>query len=155
VSHIHRDPDLLRPSNAHPSSPIAPSSTKVFAPRRRSIAKLDSPPLQSSTLHVQRKRDRSDTDNLRERSVSVRISQARGDEDDMLLGKGYSWKAARARLPPSRHLVHTLRNPRFLMSVGLVALVIILVRSLGPAAGDVQRYACLGWKTARLEHNLT
>lgn len=58
----------------------------------------------------------------------------------MLAGKGYSWKAAQAKLPPSRHLVHTARNPKFLLSVGLLAAVILLWRSMGSATGELQRY---------------
>jgi hypothetical protein len=138
-------PRIFRVAIASPSRP-------AFALRRSGAptAKLDSsPPPRSSTLHVQRKR--SNTDNLRERSVSVRISQARGEDEDtpnggksspisMLMAKGYSWKATKARLPQPRHVVHMLKNPRFLLSLGFFALVVLLWRSVGPAAGDVQRY---------------
>jgi hypothetical protein len=107
---------------------------------------MDSPPPKTPTLHVQRKR--SNTDNLRERSVSVRISQARGDGEDtshtgrsspieMLLGKGYSWKSAKARLPPSRQFTHAARNPRFLLTLGVVTLFVMLWRSLN--SPEVQR----------------
>jgi hypothetical protein len=58
----------------------------------------------------------------------------------MLVGKGYSWKAAKARLPPSRQIIHTVRNPRFLLSLGLVTAVVLLWRSMGSAAGEMQRY---------------
>jgi hypothetical protein len=58
----------------------------------------------------------------------------------MLVGKGYSWKAAKARLPPSRQVLHTIRNPRFLLSIGLLTAVVLLWRSVGSAAGEVQRY---------------
>lgn len=87
---------------------------------------------------------------MRARSSSIRLSQARGEDVDkepparspltMLAGKGYSWKAAQAKLPPSRHLVHTARNPKFLLSVGLLAAVILLWRSMGSATGELQRY---------------
>jgi hypothetical protein len=59
----------------------------------------------------------------------------------MLVGKGYSWKAAKARLPPSRAVWHTVRNPRFLLSLGVVSIIILLWRSMGSAAGEMQRYA--------------
>jgi len=81
----------------------------------------------------------------------VRLSQARGDEEHkahgssrtgvtMLIGKGYSWKAARARLPPPRHVLNTARNPKLLLTFGLFTLLVLAWRSLGSAAGEVQRY---------------
>jgi hypothetical protein len=83
--------------------------------------------------------------------VSVRISQARGDEDEkvhtgsgspieMLVGKGYSWKVAKSRLPPSRQVIHIVKNPRFLLLFGLLTAVVLLWQSFGSAAGEVQRY---------------
>ncbi|KAH6093520.1 hypothetical protein HBI65_136630 [Parastagonospora nodorum] len=64
----------------------------------------------------------------------------------MLLGKGYTWKTAKTRLPPSRQLLHSLRNPRFLSGFGLFTLFIVLWRSLSPMAGEVQRsrFSCFG-----------
>ncbi|KAF2467125.1 uncharacterized protein BDR25DRAFT_267999 [Lindgomyces ingoldianus] len=63
----------------------------------------------------------------------------------MLVPKGgYSWKAARARLPPTRVVFHILRNPRFLLSVGLVSIIVLLWRSMGSAAGEMQRFYCWG-----------
>jgi hypothetical protein len=62
----------------------------------------------------------------------------------MLVGKGYSWKAAKARLPPSRAVWHTVRNPRFLLSLGVVSIIILLWRSMGSAAGEMQRFYCWG-----------
>lgn len=59
----------------------------------------------------------------------------------MLAGKRYSWKAAKARLPPSRQVISTVRNPRFLISIGLVTAIVLLWRSMGSAAGEMQRYA--------------
>jgi hypothetical protein len=113
-----------------------------------STTKLDSPPPRQSTLRILR--PRSNTDTLRARSVSVRISQARGEEGEqghrfgspfkMLVPKGYSWKATKARLPPSRQIIHTIRNPRFLLPLTLFVALVLLWRSLGSAAGDVQRY---------------
>jgi hypothetical protein len=62
---------------------------------------------------------------------------------NMLAGKGYSWKAAKARLPPSRQVIHAVRNPKFLVSVGLIAAIVLLWRSMGSAAQEVQRYVTL------------
>ncbi|KAF2117766.1 Anp1-domain-containing protein [Lophiotrema nucula] len=62
----------------------------------------------------------------------------------MLAGKGYSWKAARSRLPPTRAFWHILRNTRFLISIGLVSVIILLWRSMGSAAGEMQRFYCFG-----------
>ncbi|KAF2833628.1 hypothetical protein CC86DRAFT_339058 [Ophiobolus disseminans] len=62
----------------------------------------------------------------------------------MLLGKGYSWKAARARLPPPRHVVNVVRNPKVLLTFGVMALILVLWQSLGSAAGEVQRFYCFG-----------
>ncbi|PSN63889.1 hypothetical protein BS50DRAFT_637225 [Corynespora cassiicola Philippines] len=62
----------------------------------------------------------------------------------MLAGKGYSWKAASQRLPPSKQILHMARNPRFLLSFGLVTIIILLWRSMGSAAGEMQRFYCWG-----------
>ncbi|KAF2872553.1 Anp1-domain-containing protein [Massariosphaeria phaeospora] len=62
----------------------------------------------------------------------------------MLVGKGYSWKAAKARLPPSRQLWHILRNPRTLFAIGAATILILLWQSMGSAAGEMQRFYCWG-----------
>ncbi|KAF2269205.1 hypothetical protein CC78DRAFT_487550 [Lojkania enalia] len=62
----------------------------------------------------------------------------------MLASKGYSWKAARSRLPPTRAFWHIARTPRFLLSIGLVSIIILLWRSMGSAAGEMQRFYCFG-----------
>ncbi|KAF2127364.1 glycosyltransferase family 62 protein [Dothidotthia symphoricarpi CBS 119687] len=62
----------------------------------------------------------------------------------MLSSKGYSWKAARARLPPYRQVLHTVRNPKFLLSLGLCTAVLLLWRSMGSAAGEMQKFHCWG-----------
>jgi hypothetical protein len=36
-------------------------------------------------------------------------------------------------------VMHTARNPRFLLSLGLVTAVVLLWRSMGSAAGEMQR----------------
>jgi hypothetical protein len=57
----------------------------------------------------------------------------------MLAEKGYSWKAASARLPPSRQVWHIIRNPRVLLAVGVVSIVVLMWRSMGSAAGEMQK----------------
>ncbi|PVI07867.1 glycosyltransferase family 62 protein [Periconia macrospinosa] len=62
----------------------------------------------------------------------------------MLVGKDASWKAARARLPPTRQLWHMLRSSRALLVLGIFALVTILWRSMGSDAAEMQRFYCWG-----------
>ncbi|OCK93933.1 glycosyltransferase family 62 protein [Cenococcum geophilum 1.58] len=63
----------------------------------------------------------------------------------MLLPKGgYSWKAARARLPPSRALWHFLTRTRFLLFVAIAGIIILLWRGLSGTAGEMQRFYCWG-----------
>lgn len=134
-------------------SPVAP-----FA-HRATTTTLATPQCPSPPLHTQRQR--RDTGDIRARSSSIRISQARGeDEEDrqpesfaslkmlpqMVAGKGgYSWKAAKARLPPYRQLAHTARSPRFLVPLAIVTAIVLLWRSMGTAASEVQRYAQYPW----------
>jgi hypothetical protein len=59
----------------------------------------------------------------------------------MLLGKGgVSWKAARARLPPSRAVVHFLTRTRLLLLVAIAAIIMLFWRSLSGTAEEMQRY---------------
>lgn len=106
-------------------------------------------------MHSQREASNSDNKYMRARSASVRLSQARGDDGDkqpvggaskldMLAAKGCSWKAVRARLPPTRQVVHTVRRPRVLLGVALLTAVVLLWRSMGSAAGEMQRFHCWG-----------
>ncbi|KAF2035564.1 hypothetical protein EK21DRAFT_54012 [Setomelanomma holmii] len=62
----------------------------------------------------------------------------------MLISKGYSWKVAKSRLPPSRQLLHTIRNPRILLLCGLITAAVLIWQSMGSAAGEVQRFYCFG-----------
>ncbi|CAI6338304.1 unnamed protein product [Periconia digitata] len=62
----------------------------------------------------------------------------------MIVGKGSSWKAARARLPPSRQLWHMLRSTKTLVAFASFALVVILWRSIGSDAAEMQRFYCWG-----------
>jgi hypothetical protein len=58
----------------------------------------------------------------------------------MLADKGYSWRAAKARLPPSRQIVTTLRSRKFLLTLAAITSVVLLWRSMGSAAGEMQKY---------------
>ncbi|KAF2745639.1 glycosyltransferase family 62 protein [Sporormia fimetaria CBS 119925] len=62
----------------------------------------------------------------------------------MLVAKGYSWKAARARLPPSRQIWHVLRSTQFLVAAIVLTVVVLSWRSMGSAAGEIQRFYCFG-----------
>lgn len=64
----------------------------------------------------------------------------------MVAGKsGYSWKAARARIPPYRQISHAVRSPRFLVPLAIVTAIVLLWRSMGTAASEVQRYEQRLW----------
>lgn len=64
----------------------------------------------------------------------------------MVAGKGgYSWKAAKARIPPYRQIAHTVRSPRFLVPLAIVTAIVLLWRSMGTAASEVQRYGQFLW----------
>lgn len=91
------------------------------------------------------------------RSSSIRLSQAREGDDKtetaagggapslkMLAGKGYSWKSARAKLPPTRAFAHAIRNPRFQLSFGILVILLLIWRSMGPTASEMQRFYCFG-----------
>lgn len=59
----------------------------------------------------------------------------------MLLPKGgVTWKSTRARLPPSRAVVHFFTKSRFLLVLALVAIVIVLWRGIASSASEMQRY---------------
>lgn len=58
----------------------------------------------------------------------------------MVAGKGgYSWKAAKARIPPYRQVSNTVRSPRVLVPLAIVTAIVLLWRSMGSAASEVQR----------------
>jgi hypothetical protein len=58
----------------------------------------------------------------------------------MLADKTYSWRAAKARLPPSRQVLTTIRSRKFLLVLAAITSVILLWRSMGSAAGEMQKY---------------
>ena len=130
------------------SPTVAPSA------HRATTSTLATPQSPSPPLHTQR--ERRNTGDIRARSSSIRISQARGEEEEdtqpagfvglkmlpqMVAGKGgYSWKAAKARIPPYRQITHTVRSPRVLVPLAIVTAIVLLWRSMGSAASEVQRY---------------
>ena len=64
----------------------------------------------------------------------------RGRDLNMLLPKGgVNWKAAKARLPPSRAIWNFLTRTRFLLFVVLVGVVILIWNGLRGTAGEMQR----------------
>jgi len=50
-----------------------------------------------------------------------------------------NWKAARARLPPSRAIWNYLTRTRFLLFVAVAGIVILVWNGLSGTAGDIQR----------------
>jgi hypothetical protein len=72
----------------------------------------------------------------------------------MLLPKGgVTWKSARARLPPWRAIIVLLTRTRFLISLAITGLVILLWRGISSSAAEMQKYvngqwvfkACVPW----------
>ena len=60
----------------------------------------------------------------------------------MLLPKGgLNWKAAQARLPPSRAVYSFVFRVRFLLTVAIVGTILLFWRSVTSSAADMQRYA--------------
>ncbi|OKL59142.1 hypothetical protein UA08_05767 [Talaromyces atroroseus] len=63
----------------------------------------------------------------------------------MLLPKGgVNWKAARARLPPWRAIIVLLTRTRFLVSIAVTGLVILLWRGISSSAAEMQSFYCYG-----------
>ncbi|KAK5008014.1 hypothetical protein LTR28_004540 [Elasticomyces elasticus] len=63
----------------------------------------------------------------------------------MLLPKGgITWKSTKARLPPSRAVWYFLTRTRFLLSVALGGIIILLWRGLSGTAEEMQRFYCFG-----------
>ncbi|KAF3032297.1 hypothetical protein E8E12_002637 [Didymella heteroderae] len=142
------------------TAPLATVNVTTFATsaHRATTTTLASPESPSPPLHTQRQR--RNTGDIRARSSSIRISQARGEEAEdkqpagfaslkmlpqMVAGKGgYSWKAAKARIPPYRQITNTVRSPRFLVPLAIITAIVLLWRSMGSAASEVQRFYCFG-----------
>jgi hypothetical protein len=58
----------------------------------------------------------------------------------MLLPKsGVTWKSAKAKLPPARAIWVILTRTRFLLSVALVGIIVLLWRGISTSASEMQR----------------
>ncbi|EEA27962.1 hypothetical protein TMatcc_003730 [Talaromyces marneffei ATCC 18224] len=63
----------------------------------------------------------------------------------MLLPKGgVNWKSARSRLPPWRAVLILLTRTRFLVSIAVVGLVVLLWRGISSSAAEMQSFYCYG-----------
>lgn len=63
----------------------------------------------------------------------------------MLLPKGgVTWKSAKARLPPWRAILVLLTRTRFLVSLAVTGLVILLWRGISRSASEMQNFYCYG-----------
>ncbi|KAL1983210.1 hypothetical protein VTN96DRAFT_384 [Rasamsonia emersonii] len=73
----------------------------------------------------------------------------------MLLPKGgVTWKSARARLPPWRAVVVLLTRPRFLVSVAVAGLIILLWRGISKSAAEMQNFYCYGSSKSPMEMSI-
>lgn len=75
----------------------------------------------------------------------------------MLLPKGgVTWKSAKAQLPPTRAIWVFLTRTRFLLSVALAGIVLLLWRGVSTSASEMQRLGISypdfdeGWKCIRV-----
>ena len=57
-----------------------------------------------------------------------------------MLADKSSWRAAKAQLPPSRQILTTIRSRKFLLALAAITSVILLWRSMGSAAAEMQKY---------------
>lgn len=58
----------------------------------------------------------------------------------MLLPKGgVTWKSTRAKLPPYRAIAHFFARSRFLLVLGLIAILVVLWRGITSSASEMQR----------------
>ncbi|EAW10150.1 ANP1/MMN9/VAN1 family protein [Aspergillus clavatus NRRL 1] len=72
----------------------------------------------------------------------------------MLLPKGgVTWKSARARLPPWRAVV-VLTRPRFLISLALTGILILLWRGISKSASGMQSFYCYGPSKSPMEMSI-
>ncbi|KAL1968794.1 hypothetical protein VTN77DRAFT_1155 [Rasamsonia byssochlamydoides] len=73
----------------------------------------------------------------------------------MLLPKGgVTWKSARARLPPWRAVVVLLTRTRFLVSVAVTGLIILLWRGISKSAAEMQNFYCYGSSKSPMEMSI-
>ncbi|CAF9904800.1 MAG: hypothetical protein HETSPECPRED_004791 [Heterodermia speciosa] len=63
----------------------------------------------------------------------------------MLLPKGgVTWKSAKARIPPSRAIIHYLTRSRLLVYIGAAVVFIILWSGLSKSSSKMNKYYCWG-----------
>ncbi|KAI7218435.1 putative ANP1 protein [Hortaea werneckii] len=74
----------------------------------------------------------------------------------MLLPKGgVNWKAARARLPPSRAIWNFITRTRFLLLVAVAGIIVLVWNGLSGTAGEMQRFYCFGPAKSPMEMSAT
>ncbi|RAL05774.1 ANP1/MMN9/VAN1 family protein [Aspergillus ibericus CBS 121593] len=70
----------------------------------------------------------------------------------MLLPKGgVTWKSAKARLPPWRAVLFLVTRTRFLVSLAITGLVILLWRGISKSASEMQSFYCYGPSKSPME----
>lgn len=63
----------------------------------------------------------------------------------MILPKGgVNWKAARARLPPSRAIWRFLTQTRVLLAMAVTGIILLVWNGFSGTAGEMQRFYCFG-----------
>jgi len=69
-------------------------------------------------------------------------------------GVGYTWKSAKAQLPPTRAIWVFLTRTRFLLCVALVGIVLLTWRGIRTSASEMQRFYCWGPSKPPIEMTL-
>ncbi|KAL6234210.1 hypothetical protein BDW75DRAFT_172040 [Aspergillus navahoensis] len=73
----------------------------------------------------------------------------------MLLPKGgVTWKSARARLPPWRVILVLVTRTRFLISLAITGLIVLLWRGISSSASEMQSFYCYGPPKAPMDMSL-
>lgn len=72
-------------------------------------------------------------------SIQLVVLRPRGFKKMLLPKGGVNWKGASSRLPPTRAIWVFLTRTRFLLSVALAGIVILLWRGVSTSAGEMQR----------------
>ncbi|KAL4878581.1 Anp1-domain-containing protein [Aspergillus karnatakaensis] len=73
----------------------------------------------------------------------------------MLLPKGgVTWKSARSRLPPWRAILVLVTRTRFLISLAVTGLVVLLWRGISGSASEMQNFYCYGPPKSPMEMSL-
>ncbi|KAL2788094.1 Anp1-domain-containing protein [Aspergillus keveii] len=73
----------------------------------------------------------------------------------MLLPKGgVTWKSARARLPPWRAILVLVTRTRFLISLAISGLIVLLWRGISSSASEMQNFYCYGPSKAPMDMSL-